>query len=289
MLNITEIQERWIRNPEPVEVTEIRENILNSFNKLEFVEEGHKYYLPKEDGTKEELISVSAMTKMFEEEQDWDEIAARYALKTGATVEEVKRKWLENNVRATNAGTGVHLYGENFMYFFMNRPDLICDVIKPQYEKGYLLPHSPKEEAVLNFYEDLFKVEQIYPVLAETRVYIGINDMFPLKTKYAGTFDMLFAAKLGGSWKLLVYDFKTNKELTNSYNQKMNRMLLPPFNDLVDENTSHYTLQLSAYSLCLKQLGYEIADRKLIWLKDDGSYEKVSLPDVSERIREALS
>lgn len=31
----------------------------------------------------------------------------------------------------------------------------------------------------------------------------------------------------------------------------------------------------------LKQLGYEIADRKLLWLKDDGTYEKISLPDIT--------
>ena len=92
MINIEDVRKRLLNNPEPKEVTEIRENILNSFNKLEFIEDGHKYFLPHSDGTKEELISVSALTKMFEEEQDWDTIAARYALKHNMSVEEVQRK-----------------------------------------------------------------------------------------------------------------------------------------------------------------------------------------------------
>lgn len=289
MINIDDVKNKLERNPEPVEVTQIRENILNSFNKLEFVEEGHKYYLPNKNGEKEELISVSALTKLFEEEQDWDAIAARYALKHDMKLEDVQRMWLENNLLATNSGTGAHLYGEQWTHFLLNQPEKIDPVILPQYEKGYLIPHSPKEHAIMNFYEDLFNVETIYPVLAETRVYIGINDKYNLKTKYAGTFDMLFATKIKGKWKLLIYDFKTNKDLYSNFNRNYNKTLLTPFNDLYDEPLGHYTIQLSAYQLALMQLDYEIADRKLIWLKDDTTYEKISLPDVTDKIITSLS
>lgn len=288
MLNIKDIQERLRVNPEPQEVKDIRENILNKFNKLEFVEDGHKYFLPKKDGTKEELVSVSVMTQQFEPYADWEEITNEYSLRHDIPYETVKRMWHENNIRATNTGTGVHLYGENYMYFIQGHPELICDVIKPQYEDGYLIPHSPKECAVEKFYNDLFKVNDIYPVLAETRVYIGVNDKYELKQKYAGTFDMLFAIKHKGKWKLLIYDFKTNSSLTNDFNRQRQVMMLQPFNNMVDEAMSHYTLQLSAYELCLKQLDYEIIDRKLIWLKDDGEYEKISLPSISEEIAKAL-
>lgn len=289
MINLTDVKERLKRNPEPPEVTAIRENILNSFNKLEFVEEGHKYYLPHEDGSKEELISVSALTKMFEEEQDWDAIAARYALKHGMTLEEVQRKWLENNLLATNSGTGAHLYGEQWYHFMLNHPEDIVDVVKPQLEQGYLIPHSPKEKAILNFQEDLFKIDSIYPVLVETRVYMGLNDKFNLKTNYAGTFDMLYATKVKNKWKLLIYDYKTNKDLYSTFNRDKGNFLQKPFNDLYDEPLGHYTIQLSAYQLALQQLGYEIADRKLIWLRDDETYEKISLPDVTNKIIKALS
>ena len=289
MLNITDIRERLQRNPEPIEVTNIRENILNTFNKLEFIEDEHRYFLPRENGTKEELISVSAVTHLFEQKVDWDEKAHEYALKHNMEYEEVKRMWLENNLLATNSGTGTHLYGEMWTHFLLDEMDKVDPVIAPQYEKGYLIPHSGKEKAVMHFYEDLFKVDSIYPVLAETRVYIGLTKEYDLKTKYAGTFDMLFATKYHGEWKLLVYDFKTNSKLTSDYNRQNNVMMLPPFENYYDEALSHYTIQLSAYSLCLQQLGYEILDRKLIWLKEDETYEKISLPDISQDIKKALA
>ena len=34
----------------------------------------------------------------------------------------------------------------------------------------------------------------------------------------------------------------------------------------------------------LMNLGYKVIDRKLIWLKDDGNYEKVALPDITDKI-----
>ena len=58
MLNVDDIKERLKRNPEPIEISEIRENIVKSFSKLEFIEDGHKYYVNNEDGSKTELPSV---------------------------------------------------------------------------------------------------------------------------------------------------------------------------------------------------------------------------------------
>jgi hypothetical protein len=68
--------EKIIVQGEPEEVTEIREKILNSFNELVFVEDGHKYFLRGE-----ELQSVSNVTHQFEPQSDWDAIATNYALK----------------------------------------------------------------------------------------------------------------------------------------------------------------------------------------------------------------
>lgn len=289
MINIKEINEKLARLPEPPEVTAIRENILNTFSKLEFVEVGHQYFLPRENGEKEELISVSKLCQQFEQEDDWDVIATRYALKHNMEKETVQRMWHENNIRATNNGTSTHLYGEMWMHFAMGKTDF-DPVIKPQYEDGYLIPYGPKERAVEAFWQDLFSVDEIYPVLAETRVYTGINNnALGLKQNYAGTFDMLFAIKHQGKWKLLIYDYKTNGSLTSPFKQENDIMMKAPFNYMVDESKSHYTLQLSAYQLALEQLGYEVIDRKLIWVKDDETYEKISLPDVTKELRKVLS
>ena len=99
MLRIDEIREKLSRIPEPIEVTQIRENILNNFNRIEFVEDVHKYYLPNVNGEKEELMSVSAFIHQYEPKSDWDTITRKYAEKHGMTYEEVRRMWEENNGR----------------------------------------------------------------------------------------------------------------------------------------------------------------------------------------------
>lgn len=290
MLNIEDINEKLAKNPEPDEVKEIRHKIVSTFNKLEFEEGPHKYYLPYPDGSKEELISVSKLIEDFEPKADWDEIRANYAKKHNLTEEYVKRMWHENNIKATNNGTSTHLFGEMYMHFIQGHPERICDIIKPQYEDGYLIPYSQKQVAIEAYYKDIFENEQIWSVMPETKVYIGVNDMYPFKKKYAGTFDILHCYKAhNGKWKLLVHDFKTNGSLTNTYNEMKGVSMLHPFDDLIDEAKSHYAVQLSAYQICLQQLGFEVADRKLIWVKDDGTYERVPVPDVTEKIIYALS
>lgn len=287
MLNIKDIIQR--NHIEPIEVTQIRENIKQSFRRLEFQEGPHLYFLHNDDGTTLQLPSVSHVTHKYKPFFDAEAQSKKTAIKLGKTQEEVLRMWEEINIKATNNGTSTHLFGESFMYFFMNQPELIPDVIKPQYEKGYLIPYSTKQEAILKFYEDLFVNDRIYPVMPEAQVYMGVNDNFLDVKQYAGTFDMLFTYKSNdGKWKLLLYDYKTNENLYNDYARNFNKMFLSPFNELYDESFSAYILQLSCYSLCLQQLGYEVADRKLIWLKNDGTYEAISTPDYSKQIRAAL-
>lgn len=287
MLNIKDIEER--NHVEPPEVKEIRDNIINSFKRLEFQEGPHKYYVHNDDGSVVELPSVSGITHQFKPEFETDYQAEKYALKHAMEKDAVLRMWEENNVRATNNGTSTHLYGEGFMHFFMGHPEKISPIVKPQYEKGYLIPYSIKQEGVLQFYEDLFTIDSIYPVMPEAQVYMGINPNYSDIIPYAGTFDMLFTYKApDGKWKLLLYDWKTNKSLYKDYSREFGKMALEPFDDLYDEDYSYYILQLSCYSLCLMQLGYEIADRKIIWLKEDGSYDKISVPDFTSRVRVAL-
>jgi hypothetical protein len=99
---------------------------------------------------------------------------------------------------------------------------------------------------------------------------------------------MLFAYQYKNDWKLAIYDWKTNASLENSFNQSKLNMLLPPFGYMVDEAKSIYTIQLSAYQLGIEQLGYEVIDRKLIWLKEDGTYEKIQVNDVTKDLKNSL-
>lgn len=283
MLHIDDIQTRLKNNPEPKEVAEMREHILSSFSNLEFIEEGHKYFIHNEDGTVDTPVSVSGLIKEFEPYVDWDEKAEGVALKEGVDVEVIKRRWKENNLRATNSGSLDHLYGENYMYFLLNQTDF-CNVIKPQYEEGFLIPSCPRQDAIVKYYTDIFGINEIYPLLPEVKMYMPKDNKFGIKKLYCGTADITLAIKYRGEWCIIIHDFKTNASLTSDYNQKFKVTMLPPFDNMVDEPKSHYTFQLSAYALMLMNLGYKVIDRKLIWLKNDGNYEKITLPDITDKL-----
>jgi len=81
----------------------------------------------------------------------------------------------------------------------------------------------------------------------------------------------------------------TNKDLKNSYNRSKSNTLLNPFQDYIDEPLSFYSIQLSLYQLGLSQLNLPIVDRNLIWLKEEGEYEKISTPDLTKRLFNILS
>ena len=115
------------------------------------------------------------------------------------------------------------------------------------------------------------------------------DSQFGCKKLYCGTADITFAMKYKGEWCILIMDYKTNQSLSSDYNQKFNITMLPPFNDMIDEAKSHYTLQLSLYSLMLMNLGYKVIDRKLIWLKNDGNYGKITLPDITDKLIQVYS
>lgn len=292
MLNIEDIQKKLKEHPIPQEVTEIRKRIKERFSDLEFIEEGHKYFLHRKDGTKKEMTSVTTFChQQFEPFVDWDEILSRKSLNLGIDRDELKRQWKETNITSTSNGSLTHLFAEGYMYFFLGEVENIPEVIKKmQYEDGYLIPYGNKQMAVAKYYEDMFNTDGLYPVMPEAQIYIDSDDNpYGMKADISGTFDALFAFQDNdGQWKLSIRDWKTNKSLENDYNRKNNNRLLNPFYEMgyIDEPRSVYTIQLSLYQLGLQQLGFEIVDRKLLWLTEDGEYHKITVPDVTREIIE---
>lgn len=262
---------------EPKEVTEIRKKILESFDGLEFVDEGHKYFLHGE-----ELRSVSSIVTEFEEEFDTPAKAAAYAEKNGETAEYWIDQWRFINVRATTEGSLVHEYAESLSWLHMGVPENITEGNKCKYvkDKGWLVPTRPKECAALNFYNDF--PQNTYIVLPETRIYnVG------KKYKYAGTFDLLVyydhptdKSKSG----LMVLDWKTNRELYKEYSHEHGKMMMWPFSELYEEPYGGYVVQLNLYSLALRKIGLKVIGRRVIWLKGDETYEIIPVPDISKTL-----
>jgi hypothetical protein len=267
---------------EPKIVAEIREKILSSFKDLTFDEKPHKYFL---NGA--ELPSVSSVIHRFQEQTDFNEVAVGYAKKNGYTPQYWLDKWKFNNLIATTTGSRVHEFGESVGWLRNGHPELITEHNKCNYdeERGWLIPTRPKEEAVLKFYDEFPK--NLHFVLAETMVYANKTDdeKYRVVNQFAGTFDLLAYyqdpeddEKSG----LVILDWKTNKSLLDDYSRNNDKRLLPPFQYMYDENLSIYTLQLSLYALCLRNIGLDIKACRLIWLKEDGTYELVKIRDLSK-------
>lgn len=261
---------------EPKEVTEIRNKILNEFKDLTFIEEGHKYFL-----NGQQLPSVSEVTHKFcQYPFDSEAQATRYAETHGETAEYWMDKWKFTNLKATVSGTLVHEFGESLGWLRNGHPELITDSCKPKYvkDKNWLIPTRPKEEAIMKFYDELHPT--LHFVLAETKVYSNKSEASSVKNPFCGTFDLLAwykhptdESKSG----LIVLDWKTNKELKKDFSRENGKMLLPPFGDYYEEPLSYYTLQLNLYSLCLAGIGLSPIGARVIWLKDDGTYELIPI------------
>lgn len=278
---------KWDKYYDLPEIQEIRDRIIDTYtNKLVFYEGPHEYYL---DGVK--YISVSDVTHKYKPmtseqmaencvkkwQKEQDENYKYY----GMSKEEILAMWKVKSDRACEFGTNVHAFGESMFYYMTGDFDRILDECKEQFDEDGPHPRNPHEEAVVKFWDDL--PESFVPVLAETRVFNRNG------TQYAGTFDILFyyveepeSPKNG----LVIFDYKTNEELFKNYN---NQKLLWPFQDMLDQAASYYTLQLSLYEIPLKNLGFRVVARRLIWVKPDGNYEKINIPSVSNRLREALN
>lgn len=286
MLNINDINKKYEVIKEPKEVTDMRKHITEMFSNLEFIEEGHIYNLHQDDGTViSKIPSASAIIQRFIPYRDWNAIAENYALKHDMKTEEVKRKWHENNIRATNNGSLVHLYGENLQNYITYRDKgVICPVIAPQLEDGYLIPYGKKQEAILSYWEELFAIDDVFPLLPECKMYMPAENKFGIGEIFCGTGDTTLAYYKNGKWCIILTDYKTNGSLTNDYNRSNNVMMLPPFDDMIDEDISHYTIQLSLYSMMLENIGYDVIDRRIIWLKEDGTYEKIRVPYIKDKI-----
>ena len=296
MLNIDDVRQRLEDYPEPSWVADIRHNIIDAFADMEFQEIPHRYILHREDGDVT-LPSVSSFIHRFEPKVDWDSKAAGVAERTGRRTEDVVREWHENNLCSTNNGTLTHLYGENFNYFMRGKTHLFSPVIAPQYEEGYLIPYSGKQVAAMRYYENLHAhyyndniTSKIYPVMVEAKTYSGKTQRYSFRENYSGTFDILHAFMgSDGVPSLIIDDFKTNKEIYKDFSHRTGQRLHEPFSEYYVEPYSSYTIQLSMYALNIMQLGYRVVRRRIIWLKDDGTYDTIPLNDVTDRIIEYLS
>lgn len=265
----------------------IREKIRSSFNGLTFIEEGHKYFLNGKP-----MTCVSDVTHLFQEhfdsnikaqetyERNFNNPESKYFR---MTADEILKSWKKISNEACEHGTFTHECGESLFYYMTGQLDKILPDFKDRLtEDGGFRLLYPKEEAAGQFYEDI--PECIVPIMAETKVYDA-------ELGYSGTFDILFYydAELQGKKPdksgLIVMDWKTNKDLYKNFKGKK---LLAPFEELLDMPLNLYKLQLSLYQNCLNKVGLKVIARRILWLKPDGTYDKINLEEYVNILRETL-
>ena len=255
-------------------VRDCRNLVLEKFGDIKFIEESHQYFI-----NDEEYTPVSNIIKEYEPEVDWDQKATDYAIKWRKNKDDVQKEWKLNNLKATISGTRTHEFGESYTNLLCGHPELICEQNKPQYIEEYntMVPTYPKEEAVKKFYDEL--ESNLHPVGAEFKL---SSKFIKNVLKICGTCDLLFYDSEKDGY--VIGDWKTNKSLIKDYNRTNNVTMTGCMSKFIDEPLSHYTLQFNIYQRMLESIGLKIIDRVLIWLKDDGTYERIYIDKIPDNV-----
>lgn len=282
-MKIENKRRKWKDLYDMPKLVEIRKKILDNFNnKLVFVEGTHQYFLG--DVEYECVSNITHRFQSFDREKQLD-ICAEKAKKFpdykyyGMTREEISEQWNQHSSVACDAGTETHEFGESMFYYMIGEDDKILPSAKNKFKNGKPAPSTPKEEQVVKFWNDL--PEYLIPVLAETKVFNQIG------TPYAGTFDILFYYYKEDDLDnqgLVIYDYKTNEKLKSGFYTPMRY----PFENMIDESLSLYTLQLSLYQIPLEEIGLKVKTRRIIWLQED-KYTIIKIPDVIDKLKKALN
>lgn len=224
---------------------EKKQHVTDFFKGLEFNAEQHRY---THESTN--LSSVSSKIKKYVEPFDADRIAGYVARSRRVPKAVVLQEWEDKKNAACDKGNRVHEFGENYT--------------------KEAIPTDGYEKAVCAFWDSI--PEHIEPFMFELQ-------MFSLSLGIAGTADIILYNTQTG--KFIIADYKTNIDLFKNYKGKR---MLAPFEDLLDMPLSKYKIQLSYYQHLFEQCGYEVEDRVIIWLKEDGTYTTYRTENLIDRI-----
>ena len=258
-----------------------RNLLFEKFGNIKFIEEGHEYFIDDEKYT-----PVSTVISEYEQPFEEDKVAENYAKKNRRTKEDVLKEWKFKNLKSTIGGSRVHEFGESYTNMVAGFPEKICESNRKQYVdcrgEMMLIPTYPKESAVKKFYDE--KSGYLTPVGAEFKLstrYMGDN-----VRKICGTCDLLFYEEdpLFGEHQFVLADWKTNASLTNDFKRNKKICMKFPFDNMIDDALSHYTLQFNLYRRMLESVGVKIGDMRLIWLKEDGDYEIIKIEKMNDSI-----
>lgn len=216
-------------------------NKLNCFNdpNFKFDPRYHRYTYGGKQYTSVTKF-IANFHKPFEEDY-WSKTKAEEA---GVPQEWILKDWKDKNDRANFVGHATHEWIENY---FKQIPQWVPNDLD-------IVDRINKFNIV--FGKQLYKLT---PVKFELRIF---SKKYPL----AGTIDSIFLYK----GKLFIIDYKTNGDFKHDDHPKgkYNRLLYP-FEDLYENHLNEYSIQVSLYSLILKEWGFDIRQGYLLHIGPD--------------------
>lgn len=231
------------------EILQINSRLREPFKTVTFIEEGHKYLI---EGADVNIKSVSSVLKFLYEPFDTKKIAPRWAKQRGLTKEDTILAWEGEGDIANAHGSRVHLFGENYVkwkYFGLKERPVVFD---------------KQSLGCVQFINDL--PDYLIPVATELIMFCPL-------LWFVGTCDGILYNTRNG--KFIIYDYKTNKALTEEDFVKPPLKYVNPLHGLVQDNFGKYSAQFSFYQILLEQAGFEVESRVLVWLKEDKETKKL--------------
>lgn len=233
--------------------------------RISFEEQDHQYTV---DGARGTYTSTTTFIKRFFNEFDADKVLEKMARfgtfqkKYGdKTPEQVKREWKAGGAEASERGSRLHKYIEDFYNGADARADAVADL---DVEVGYFYSFA----ATLS----------LTPYRTEWYI-------FDETARIAGSIDMIFQVDpVGAPRKVAMYDWKCSKEIKmkNKYERGKG-----PLAHLDDCNLNHYSLQQNMYKYILeKHYGLEVVEMNLVILhRNHPDFYLVPVRDMQDEIR----
>lgn len=262
-------------------------NKLNYFKdpNFEFDAYSHQYTYNSFGKPVQFFESVSGFISQFKKPFDSKTISKYVAKSRGVSQQQILNEWAATAKEGTDLGSYVHNWIEEY---YDGKNPKFPEIIQPDVEDPFFVPLISNtksfEEKAKDRIEKFLKINEtklsiMDPVLQEFRI-------FSKKWGIAGTLDVMF--KLNDQY--YIGDWKTNKDFKDDDHPDGKRQrLLPPFDDLWDNNLTGYSLQISTYRLILEEeAGFETEGGFLVWLGPDDPKLYKTL-DLRDRLRKYLN
>lgn len=188
--------------------------------------------------------SVTTFIKNFKEPFDEDFWSKKKSDELGIPVDEILKSWREKNESANILGSSTHLWIENYFNGIHQK-----------------LPTDLRIIERINKFNKIYATHlyKLHPVAFELRIF---SKIYPI----AGTMDSLFLY----NDKLIIIDYKTNGDFKHDGHPKGTfSKLLYPFSEFWENHHNEYSIQISLYSLILKEWGFHVSAGYLLHLGEE--------------------